>query len=260
MKNLFKTLNFQILMKTKGIFITSIALICCVVLSCKNNDDTNPENETGTVNIVISHQANSDPFKLNTPYTNAYGNEFSITELKYYISNITFIKDGQPLKVPKKDNYHLVTATTASSTFDIQIEGVPVGEYDQITFAIGVDEEANHDISRNEGDLDPAGSNGMIWNWDTGYKFLVLEGNYTTDDEEDIFIFHVGYNEQYKEYQFNKNITVSESTVTDVQFSADVMALFDGPNTINLIETNTAHGENAHIIAENYGSGFITLP
>ncbi len=56
---------------------------------------------------------------------------------------------------------------------------VPAGEYNQLTFIVGVDSLRNTmNISRRTGVLDPASSmdNGMYWSWNSGYIFFKIEG------------------------------------------------------------------------------------
>lgn len=235
-----------------------LLMIFLLVSSCKDDDtDTSPDD--GNVHLEITHQTGDESLELHKTYTNAYGNDFKVTQLKYFISNIGFVQGEDTTYVPKPYAYHLVTAT-GNTTYTIEMQDIAEGHYDHMFFSIGVDQSANHDISRNEGDLDPGGADGMIWNWDTGYKFMVLEGEYTVNNEPEYFVFHVGHNENYKRYGFRKSINIQNGEVTTIAMKADVQQLFTGPNTINLEETNTAHGNNAGIIAENYGTDFITLP
>ena len=59
--------------------------------ACKKGDNTTPAIPSGKVIFSIDHQVNGQPLKENELiYTNAAGNEYLITEVKYFISDITF--------------------------------------------------------------------------------------------------------------------------------------------------------------------------
>jgi hypothetical protein len=71
------------------------------------------------------------------------------------------------------------------------ISNLPTGNYNRIEFIIGVDSLRNTSGAQT-GDMDPAQL--MYWDWNQGYIFLKLEGNYVSPDspQGDIFQFHIG--------------------------------------------------------------------
>ncbi|WP_437874977.1 MbnP family copper-binding protein [Sorangium sp. So ce513] len=65
---------------------------------------------------------------------------------------------------------------------------VPAGDYDGLSFKVGVPPELNH------GDASTAPSplnlSGLWWNWTNGYKFLRIDS--TTEADQGAFLVHVG--------------------------------------------------------------------
>ena len=61
---------------------------------------------------------------------------------------------------------------------EVVLKNIPAGDYNQITFTIGVDSlRSTMDVSKRPGVLDPAqGHDGMYWTWNSGYIFFKMEG------------------------------------------------------------------------------------
>ena len=90
----------------KTLFVFLLALSSFVFSACDDKDETAPVT-TGTVYFVFENEIDGQPIQTgNLNYTNAAGNVYSVDELLYYISNITFVKsDGSEFKAP---NYELI--------------------------------------------------------------------------------------------------------------------------------------------------------
>ena len=67
-------------------FLAGIILISCT----RKKDDVNPQPANATVKFDFKHFVGSNEVEFNTiKYTNAYGNIYSVENLKYFVSNIT---------------------------------------------------------------------------------------------------------------------------------------------------------------------------
>lgn len=106
----------------------------------------------GGKNITAANQVFMSP--ANEPY--------SISKLKYYISNIGLGK--------RTDNVFLIDAFANDSI----ILNVAAGTYHAITFLMGVDSVHNCSGAQ-DGALDPL--NDMFWTWNNGYVTFKLEGS-----------------------------------------------------------------------------------
>lgn len=103
-------------------------------------------------------------------YTNSLGQMFTITQLRYYISNISVT--GARGKRYEDHGYYLVDAADDASKY-ISLTGIPVEGLKTIEFLIGVDSLHNCSGAQS-GALDPI--KGMFWTWNSGYIFLKMEG------------------------------------------------------------------------------------
>ncbi|HAU52537.1 MAG TPA: hypothetical protein DCW66_05025, partial [Sphingobacterium sp.] len=115
---------------------------------------------------------------------------YQFSELKYVISNIRLIKaDGSeiPYNVNDLDKGATVIDQAKAATLNYVLSNIPVGEYKQIKFGLGVKQEINTlDQLRFPVFYATAGANDtkMHWEWGTGYRFTKLEGFYGVDHKE----------------------------------------------------------------------------
>lgn len=117
--------------------------------------------------VNFEHVANNRPITFrDSLYTNAFGEEYQVTKLKYYISNMRLVSNGSD--VPQS-NVFLVDAGVEDSL------SMPVaqGTYSKIVFTLGIDSALNNSGAQ-DGMLDPL--KGMFWTWNSGYIYFKLEG------------------------------------------------------------------------------------
>ena len=157
--------------------IVSISILSIFILwSCKKQD------AAGVTSDIILHYDNiagaADLVLDTDTYTNAAGENYTISKFDYYISNIKLKKsDGTEYVIPQDKSYFLVKESDAASQ-EIELNDIPVGSYSAVTFTIGVDSNrCTADISKRTGALDPATVGlGMYWAWNSGYIFVKMEG------------------------------------------------------------------------------------
>jgi len=156
--------------------------------------------KTGTLKINFLNTANGKPVVLkDSVYTNPSGEQYNITKLKYYISNISLPGN---ISLTDPDNYHLIDAAR-STNFNIPVKE---GKYKSIRFLIGVDSIRNCSGAQ-EGALDPV--NDMFWTWNTGYVMFKMEGNSSSSFSNKKRIeYHIGG------YRFGNNV----ATVINLDF------------------------------------------
>jgi hypothetical protein len=140
--------------------------------------------------IKFEHIANGKKIVLNdSMYENNFGEKYTISKLKYYVSNIIFTTKGQR-EIDKK--IHLIDASKNDSI--VKIDGRKIIG---ISFTIGVDSALNCSGAQS-GALDPL--NDMFWTWNNGYVFFKLEGtsSSSTADKNRIEQHIGGYKGEYK--------------------------------------------------------------
>ncbi|MDW7691009.1 MbnP family protein [Flammeovirgaceae bacterium SG7u.111] len=256
MKPFIKNTNTRHAVLRHGISFLLILGALLSISSCSNNDEVPGE---GMLTLEIANLFDGDPLELDSKtYQNELGQEFSIQEFKFYLSNVKLRNSATGAVYTEPESYHLVSRKDATHLFEIEIEEVTAGQYDQLEFSIGVDPTRNLSLD-NIGDLDP--SNNMAWDWNTGYKFLLLEGKYSPKDGSDDkgLIFHVGSDANYR------TVTLPISSGSDAKFELkggqsnaikldiEVSEIFKNPTSVDFDTDNVVMFEGiSGKVADNY--------
>lgn len=260
-----KALSFLLLPVTA--FVLSFSLIFC-------SDDPLPR-EMGNIKVKFDNVVGTSDLKLDSSsYVNAAGEDFVVSKLNYYVSNIKLISSsGNNFTVPQDSSYFLIREANAGSQ-QITINNVPAGNYSGIEFIIGVDSlRSVSDISKRKGILDkdsgPTNAEAMYWDWNPGYIFLMLEG--TSDSATSAngkFYYHIGGFGGRTEKTINNIRTakvdfgseralVTKSLTPEIGLKADVLKIFSGPTKLSIKENTgvmfTPYSKN---IADNYVNMF----
>lgn len=217
------------------------------------------------------------------PYKNGLGQDFNITLLRYYISNIVlegpngaYYEDKMAVDATSAKGYYLIDEANIASQL-IRLENVPAGKYNKISFTVGV-EEAGIKEGAAGGVLDPATS-AMFWNWNSGYVAYKIEGqspaspgnaggNTIVKENTKGIVFHIGGWKTVEGTNFvnnNRRITLDFDIDAKVEskerphahLTVDVLTVFGGDNKINFAEANSVHSPKAGTtMAENMVKAF----
>ncbi len=184
--------------------ILAISLIGITLSACKKEDpieqsSTIDPNRKGNLTLEFDNRVGNLNLILDSPfYSNSFGQTFSISKFNYFISNIVLINEnGERYTIPQDSSYFLIRENISSSR-DINLKGIPEGNYAGIEFVIGVDSmRSTMTMDKRTGCLDPgAEASDMYWTWNSGYIFLKMEGKY--DDPTDTisttsnYFYHIG--------------------------------------------------------------------
>lgn len=212
--------------------------------------------------IEFQHYVNDEVLKLDSVvYKNELGQNYTVTNFKYYISTIQLKKtDGKEISLP---GYFLIREDEEESK-KIVLHNIPVGDYTGLSFIIGVDSLHNCSGAQS-GALDPA--NAMFWAWNTGYIFMKLEGKSPVSQSPGkLFEFHIGGYKQpnncirsVKLDLITKKQVLSNATA-QLLIKTDVSEILKTPLSIDLSKLSSVTGfHNAGSIADNY-SDMFSLP
>lgn len=173
----------------------------------------------------------AEPLVLNdTRYANPGGEgRFRIRDFQFFLSNIGLV--GATGTYVEADSYHLVRFDGDEPGFVILLRGVPRRKYERIEFGIGVDAAANGSLAQ-RGDLDPNGR--MAWNWEVGYKFVLVEGALVRGDASDPLVYHVGFSENYRPVTVALDRDLLDSRAVRLDFRVDILRLFKGSTTVDM--------------------------
>jgi len=187
--------------------------------------------QPGTLVLRLHAMADHEPLVFNQfNYDNPGGDgQFRVRDFQFFVSNIRLVsKDG--VHEPA-ESYYLARFDNPAVTYEIVLTDVPARDYNQVEFALGVDAEANGSL-RSVGDLDP--NSRMAWNWEVGYKFILFEGALQLDAQVIPLVYHVGFDENYTPLSFTGDVSVEPQSTTGVDFSVDVLQMFEGLETIDM--------------------------
>ena len=244
MKKLFSSLSLPLL---AGIVLIS---------SCKKNEYPDPVPPTGNMNVQFNYVfgSNALPWEIGkTMVHTKTGDTLTFTTLKYYVSNIKLKKtDGSWWAQP--DSYYLADAGVTNGSV-LNISNVPVGTYTAMEYTMGVDSIRNVS-GANTGALSL--SNGMYWDWNSGYIMLKAEGN-SPQAENGGFAFHLGgYSGTYnvvtvKTTDFGTTPLIVDTSKTPVvKMMANPARLWHSSPSVKVKPTIHAPGPEAVIMAKDF--------
>ncbi len=263
-------------MQFRTSFLTLLlATFLLAFTACKKDDnslDFNP-NDTGSIVLEFDNVVGDKPLELDKgTYTNALGEQFSISLFQYFISNIALTtEDGREYVVPQDESYFIIQQHKAH-THSVILKDIPAGNYTQVRFIIGVDSLRNTmEPEKRTGVLDVAnyvGAEKMYWSWNSGYIFVKIEGNSPQapvgNDGQQRFRYHIGgfggyssptiNNIKETKLSFGKDVAkVRKDKTPDVHIKADLLKAFNGNPNISIAANPSVHFAPFSVnIANNY--------
>lgn len=232
----------------------TILLACAAIFifsSCKKDAAPEYNNDVkAPLSVEFDNIVGSDDLQLNTgTYTNASGEDFTVTKLKYYVSNFVLTKmDGTVYTVPQDSCYFLIDESDEATHEPIL--NIPEGEYKTVSFLIGVDSLRNTmDVSHRTGVLDPSGAGAdMYWGWNSGYIFFKMEGTSPASTMGGDFMYHIGGFGGYTSATINniKKVTldltargtpkVKTGKETNIHLMVDLLKVFTGSTNLSIAD------------------------
>lgn len=226
------------------------ALLCVTISACSSDDDNNTENltgETGELTLKFDNSVGDQDFIFGTNYNKSNGESFKLDNVKYIISNVR-VKDaeGNTFMYPTEDNVFIVDEADGNNAGEILInlENIDAANYTEITFGVGIDQERFALGAEGQGDfLDMASEEGMMWSWASGYKFIRLDGTFSsatvTDEPLNLHMGSVGTSlDNYREVTltFPNTVLVRENKSPEIHIVADLAKVFDGETSVNFAD------------------------
>jgi hypothetical protein len=251
-------------MKTIILKFTAVAVVLVSVMtSCKKDKNEDPITPTpkpvekGTVTIDLTHKwgfSNETDFVLGTDLIHPMKHDtLNFTKLKYYISNVK-LKKADGTWFTQTESYHLVDLSDVNS-LAITLNDVPVGDYTDVYFTMGVDSTRNVSGAQ-AGAL--ATSNGMFWSWNSGYIMLKAEGT-SVNSTSGSFAFHLGgfsgvnniVTEKYVQFAGN-NLTVSSNHTSSAFLQVNPGWLWHSAPSVSVLNTIHMPGTDAKTMADGF--------
>ena len=189
------------------------------------------QKKTVSVPIIFKFVCKEEDNILNKNLVNDFGENYTITKLKYYVSNIKFVTRA---KRKITSDVYLIDA----SKKNIISTAVPSKNITGISFLLGVDSALNCSGAQS-GALDPL--NDMFWTWNNGYIFFKVEGNSESSKADLHRIEHhiggyKGSNKTMREiYLPINNKTLLKGKIWVIQL--DIDKYWNGINKLKIAET-----------------------
>jgi hypothetical protein len=233
------------------------ALPVLLLFSCTK--ELSHQSTSGKAEIIISNVVDGQSLQFGVAYTNNFGEDYTVSKLKYYISNISLIDSfGNSHYV--NDSYFLVDQSDPSS-FKLNFQS-DIGRYKAVQFLIGVDSIRNVSGAQT-GALDPAKE--MFWTWNSGYIMAKLEGTSSLSNLPDNRIeYHIGgFHGENKVLRtvalpFDQIYPISIDKMLTIEINSEVQSWFSSVHPISIINypACTSPGELASQFADNYSKMF----
>jgi hypothetical protein len=264
-----KTPDFKTNKTMKKYIISGLLGLLFTANSCKyNHSHEEVAPATGKLSLRVNTYANDSLYELNKAFYIETGDTMYASNLKFYLSQLKLRKKGTNEYVTLSDYYFLHNQAEADEANgriekithegNSHIKGVPVGEYDQVSFYVGIPQEKNHDTTNQTGALDP--NNDMYWiSWNE-YIFFKLEGKMGAKKQA-AFVYHITGDQNLKQIFVNlKNspITITTSSEQKLNLKFYLDKVFSATSIIDVKTVNNVmgSGNSAVKIANNYASCF----
>ena len=223
-----------------------VILFVVVAMACSKR------NEKAEIDININYEINGKPLVTDTLcYKNEVGNQFLITEIQWFLSNLELKNDsGDWTTLLQRDlldtaviNRVFYMDTNIPESQTLHTQPLPIGHYTAFRFTFGLDEADNQTGLFN----DPPESE-MFWPdvLGGGYHYMKLNGKYlNAEDRLAPLAIHLGIGQNEDFTEFYQNYFIVELPVdfnvkanTENQFDLTMVIdnWFRNPHTIDFNE------------------------
>lgn len=253
-----------------------VAILSLTTFSCREDDPVVPEIPSGKVKFTIQHKMDGEPLVRNDfLYVNEAGNELLITDLMYFISDITFYRNDATVTTigEWKDIFYIDENIPSTKTIEF-FDKIPAGVYDSVAFTFGISEQKNQSFM-----FVNAPEVNMAWPevLGGGYHYLMINGKWKNLTGTQVpFNFHLGIGQLYHGdtivtdsiYAFvhnhfrvclpASNHTISMKEKDDSTIATGAFAINDQETTVLNITMNIEEWfKNPHVFDFNHWGGAI---
>lgn len=251
----------------KNLKIALLLMLSISIISCSDDDDSseNLSGQTGNLIIKFDNGYGDQDFIFGTEYQKSNDESFKLETLKYIVSNISLEDEiGNVYEYPFNENIFIVDEANANAAGEIWImlEGIPAANYTNVSFGVGVDQDRYAMGAEGQGEfLETADEAGMLWSWATGFKFIRMDGSFSsssiTNDDLNVHMGSVGTSlDNYRavSLSFPNTVLVRTETQPEIHIKSDISKVFDGSTSVNLMDGyNQVHvdPETTAVVANN---------
>lgn len=186
---------------------------------------------------------------LDKPLKTSGGDSLALHELRFYLTNFVFLKNGAVV-FAEKNSHHLLDLEDENSLV-LKFQLPENAGFDSLKFDLGVDSLTNLSGAMG-GDLDP--TRGMFWTWQSGYINFKMEGFFEKCPARNHeFQFHLGgYLPPFPTAQ-KVFLPVLEKEKMRVDFDlASFFEKIDWPKKHNIMSPCAEAVENSRVLAKSF--------
>ncbi len=220
----------------KSIFYIILISFSLLLFSCEENStSTELQVENVSLSVSLEHYFGNHIVEPEVSvHTNSSGNEIKFFKLHYLLTNFVLVNSlGEETILDSSAAYINMT----EGRVDFVLPNVPVGNYKEIKFLLGVDSTTNHQSQNTFPASSPLNPiiNNLYWDWIDGFIFCSVEGYHYKDGQEmGSFAYHIGMDENLMQISIKNEFNVAKDSQLELVF--DLSAYFESPNVINITE------------------------
>ncbi len=246
--------------------IILLLIVSIFIYSCDSDDETSVS-QTFTPKFNFTFNWDGEPVNLSDfndiKYTNANGEQLSITRLRYLLSNISLVNNDDETLV--KD-FNLVDLTNQEGLEFTSTTILPITNYNTIKFTVGFNEEDNV--------LEYPDLNIVNWNWNEnlggGYHIMQYEGLFINAiAEEKPYAMHLGTRRVsegvFEPNHFTITLNFEENTIlnndSEIEIQMNIAEWFKNPNTwdLNVLNAPLMPVYEAQVMMHENGSSVFSV-
>ncbi len=248
------TTNFQTIVKKSLNSILGFGLAIALLSGCAKKEEVKPsetskaEIPTGNVEFVVTPTIGGDPLRVGSTITLPSGEALTIRDFKFYLSDIGLAKPNSQeaparpivgdtcqagvwlLDFGKANTEGIFSGVRNALSITTKVD---TGSYVDTRLAIAVPRTYNSaDIATNPIPLNAR--QGMYWTWNSGFKFLVINGTSPAIPQGATVHLSIGQNSRRMEFNFKamllaanrEKIRVIAGKTTKIHLTFELNALF----------------------------------
>ena len=202
-------------------------LLTSLIAGCKDDDeDMSPAPASPERYLSFNFTFNVDNLPLifnSIQYINDAGNQYSITKMRFYLSEISLVTDSNT-KVLLKNNLYVDAASPP--VFKINLATIPSGNYTGLSFNIGLDSAQNI-----TGYL-PSINENLYMEWPVvmggGYHFMMFEGHFIDSTGTPGFAMHLGTSASLCPVSIQQTLSIGQAD-KEIRLSMNINEWFRNP-------------------------------
>ena len=162
-------------------FLLLSMILLGTLAGCKTEPPGPTTPDPGIFELNVLARVGGQVFEKDTEFENILGQRYSLEGFRVYLSDLTLVReDGTDTLIAETLLLDFAEEEVRKTTHGEGLYGqftVPAGKYKGVRFGIGVPEERNHvDPTDFPADHPLSVSQGMHWNWTSGYIFVKMDG------------------------------------------------------------------------------------